>query len=571
MSKFHHSLNTLGKSFLAFGVGAISTLGNTKLGMAQIPSQIMPSESLLGIALSSQQSAQSFLQSQCSQGFENKKCPNLSGYAYSNQPSISMMELRVAQANTPSRSQPPIIPSGTNQPLIPNRGISAPEFLNPNPNRLQLPKTPEEVRITQVQPITLQQAIELAQRNNRTLQTTVLTLERSQAALREALAARSPTVGVQGDLTRSDSASSELSLRRQPEQLRSDQSTASNTFNSTLQLNYDLLNSGRRSARIRAAEEQVRFNHLDVQRQSEQVSLDVSNAYYDLQQADEQVNIAEASVRDATRSLRDAQLLERAGLGTQFDVLRAQVELANANQELVRARNQQSLARRQLVQILSLSPTVEVTAADPIAVSGAWNLSLEQSIVLALKNRAELEQQLARRNISQQQEKIALADIRPQVNLFANYNILDVLSDNAGFADGYNLGARVTWNFFDGGAARARAQQERINQAIAETSFADVSNQVRLQVEQGFFNLNSSRENIQTASVALEQATKSLDLARLRFNAGVGTQTDVINAQTELSRARGNRLRAIIDYNRGLASLQRAISNFSTNTLSITR
>jgi len=90
-------------------------------------------------------------------------------------------------------------------------------------------------------------------------------------------------------------------------------------------------------------------------------------------------------------------------------------------------------------------------------------------------------------------------------------------------------------------------------------------------VEQGFFNLNSSRENIQTASVALNQATKSLELARLRFNAGVGTQTDVINAQTELSRARGNRLRAIIDYNRGLASLQRAISNFSTNTLSITR
>jgi OMF family outer membrane factor len=495
----------LGISFIALGVGAISTLGDTKLAMAQ------------------------------------------------------------AQSPT----QLPTTPSDSNQPLIQNGNISVPEFLNPNPNRLQLPTASEEVRINQVQPITLQQAIELARRNNRGLQTTVLTLERSQAALREAIASEYPTLGFQGDLTRSNSANSELARRQQPEQLRSE-STASNTFNGALQLNYDLLNSGRRSARIRAAQEQVRFNQLDVQRQSEQVSLDVSNAYYDLQQADEQVNIAEASVRDTQRSLRDAQLLERAGLGTQFDVLRAQVELANANQELVRARNQQSFARRQLVQLLSLSPTVNVTAADPIAVAGAWNLSLEQSIVLALKNRAELEQQLARRTISQQQERIALAEIRPQVNLFANYNILDVLSDNVGFADGYNLGARVTWNFFDGGAARARAQQERINQAIAETSFADVSNQVRLQVEQGFFNLNSSRENIQTASLALEQATKSLDLARLRFNAGVGTQTDVINAQTELTRARGNRLRAIIDYNRGLASLQRAISNFSTNTLSIT-
>ncbi|MGB3204992.1 MAG: TolC family protein [Crinalium sp.] len=539
ISKVHSSINSVGKGFLALGVGAISTLSNTKLGMAQIPSPIQSQESSSG-------SNQLLIQSG------------------------SIRELHIAQSQTPSRSQSPTIPSRNNQPFIPNRGVSAPEFLNPNPNLLQLPTEPEQVRINQVQPITLQQAIELAQRNNRTLQTTVLTLERSQAAVREAIAARSPTVGVQGDLTRSNSANSELSRRQQPEQLRSE-STASNTFNGALQLNYDLLNSGRRTARIRAAEEQVRFNQLDVQRQSEQVSLDVSNAYYDLQQADEQVNIAEASVRDTQRSLRDAQLLEKAGLGTQFDVLRAKVELANANQELVRARNQQSLARRQLVQLLSLSSTVEVTAADPIGVSGAWNLSLEQSIVLALKNRAELEQQLARRNISQYQERIALSEQKPKVNLFANYNILDVLSDSSGFADGSNLGARVTWNFYDGGAARARAQQERINQAIAETSFADVSNQVRLQVEQGFFNLNSSRENIQTASVALEQATKSLELARLRFNAGVGTQTDVINAQTELSRARGNRLRAIIDYNRGLASLQRAISNFSTNTLSITR
>ncbi|HEY9692777.1 MAG TPA: TolC family protein [Oculatellaceae cyanobacterium] len=535
-----HSLTALGTSFLAMGVGTIGTLSYTKVAIAQIPSQIQPLKSSSGSKPLLTQSRQD----------------------------SSIVKLPIAQI--PSSTQLPRVPSGSNQPLIQNGSISVPDFLNPNPNRLQLPTEPEQVRINQVQPITLQQAIELAQRNNRTLQTTILTLERSQAAVREAIAAEYPTIGFQGDLTRSNSANSELARRQQPEQSRSE-NTASNTFNGALQLNYDLFNSGRRSARITAAQEQVRFNQLDVQRQSEQLSLDVSNAYYDLQQADEQVNIAEASVRDAQRSLRDAQLLERAGLGTQFDVLRAQVELANANQELVRARNQQSLARRQLVQLLSLSSTVEVTAADPVAVSGSWNLSLEQSIVLALKNRAELEQQLARRTISQQQERIALADIRPQVNLFANYNILDVLSDNLGFADGYNLGARVSWNFFDGGAARARAQQERINQAIAETSFADVSNQVRLQVEQGFFNLNSSRENIQTASVALDQATKSLELARLRFNAGVGTQTDVINAQTELSRARGNRLRAIIDYNRGLASLQRAISNFSTNTLSITR
>jgi outer membrane protein TolC len=80
--------------------------------------------------------------------------------------------------------------------------------------------------------------------------------------------------------------------------------------------------------------------------------------------------------------------------------------------------------------------------------------------------------------------------------------------------------------------------------------------------------LNANKQNIQTAAFALERARESLRLARLRFQAGVGTQLEVINQQTELTRARGNLLRAILDYNRALAALQRAISNLPNNNLS---
>jgi OMF family outer membrane factor len=413
-------------------------------------------------------------------------------------------------------------------------------------------------------PITLQQALALAQRNNRDLQTAILTQERSQFALREAVAAEYPTLGLQTDVSRSDSANAELSNRRSP---LGGQSLTSTTLNGVLALNYDVYTSGRRSATIRAAAEQARFDELDVERQSEQIRLDVTNAYYDLQQADAQVTIGEASVSEAQRSLRDAQLLERAGLGTEFDILRAQVQVSDANQTLTTARSQQSFARRRLVQLLSLAQTVEVKAADPIQPAGSWQLSLPQTIILALQNRAELQQQLARRNISQQQQIVALASERPQVNVFANYNLLDLYNDGTGPADGLSLGARLRWDFYDGGAARARAAQQRVNIAIAENQFADARNQVRLQVEQAYFNLNSNRENIQTAELALQQALRSLQLARLRFNAGVGNQTDVINAQSELTRARANRLQAIVDYNRSLASLQRAISNLSPRTV----
>jgi outer membrane protein TolC len=200
-------------------------------------------------------------------------------------------------------------------------------------------------------------------------------------------------------------------------------------------------------------------------------------------------------------------------------------------------------------------------------VAGDWTLSLEQSVILAYKNRAELEQQLVQRTISDQQRRIALASVKPQASLTASYNILGVLDDNAGPVDNFSLGARLQWNFFDGGAARARAQQEERNIQIAETQFANQRSQARLDVEKAFFQLNASRQNIQTASFALVQAQESLRLARLRFQAGVGTQTDVINQQTALTNARGNQITAILNYNRALAQLQRAVSNLPNSNL----
>ncbi len=452
------------------------------------------------------------------------------------------------------------------QPRQGNQETPVPEEFNPSANPLLFPTQTEEVQIQRTQPITLQQALELARRNNRELEVGKLTLERAQSALQEALAAEFPTAGVVADFTRSDSAQTRLSNARQ-DQILVNQDTVSRSFNGALQLSYDLYTAGRRSATIRAAEKQVRFQELDVERLSEQLRLNVTRAYYDLQQADAQVEISQAAVTDAARSLRDAQLLEQAGLGTQFDVLQAQVSLAGANQDLTRAISQQRISRRQIVRLLSLAQPVEVSAADPIETAGDWELSLEQSIILAYKNRAELEQQLVQRDISEQQRRIALAAVRPQATLSASYNILGVLDDDLGPADGLTLGARLQWNFFDGGAAKSRAQQERTNIAIAETRFADQRNQVRFDVEQAFFDLNANKENIQTATFALTQAQESLRLARLRFQAGVGTQADVITQQTELTRARGRRLTAILDYNRALAALQRAVTNLQGSNL----
>jgi outer membrane protein TolC len=465
-------------------------------------------------------------------------------------------------------------------------GSQAPEYLNPSANPLLFPTRSQEVQIQNTQPITLQEAIELARRNNLQLQQTQLTLERSRAQLRQAEAALYPVLDLQTGLINSQSGQSggggnlDNLINSLPpllaplgplfNQLAGGGDGGDNTstnFSGSLQVNYDIYTGGQRNAQIRAAEEGIRLQQLQVEQVSEQLRLDTTSAYYNLQEAGAQVEIAQAAVADAAQSLRDAQLREQAGLGTRFDVLQAQVQLAAANQDLTTAISQLRTARRQVVQVLNLAQTVDVAASDPIEVAGEWNLSLEQSIVLALKNRAELEAQLVQRNISEQNRRAALASIRPQVGISASYNINNQLNDNAGFRDSYSIGPTIRWRLFDAGEARARANQERRNIEIAETNFANQRNQVRFDVEQSFFDLNANAQNIQTASFALTQAQESLRLARLRFQAGVGTQTDVIQQQTELTRARGRLLTAILNYNRALAQLQRSVSNLPESNL----
>ncbi|MFB2935073.1 TolC family protein [Aerosakkonemataceae cyanobacterium BLCC-F154] len=449
---------------------------------------------------------------------------------------------------------------GKNQVPIPNN-------LVPNPNPLQFPTRPEEVLIEVTQPLSLREAVELAQRNNRDLQVARLQYEQAQAQLREARAALYPTVDLSALAQGQRTAQQELQLeaaRQQAELLgqpfeQDEQGSVS--LSGTIEANYNLITGGRRNAQIRAAQEALRSAQLQVEALSEQTRLDVSNAYYDLQLADEQVRIAESAVRNAQQSLRDAIALEQAGLGTRFDTLRAQVQLANQNQLLVTNRAQQQINRRQLAQILSLPQSTGIVAADPVEIAGLWNLTLEESIVRAFQNRAELQQQLTQRNIAEQQRRVALSTRRPQVDLFANYNVLEVFNDGLGLADGYAVGARLRWNLFDGGAARARAAQQEANIEIAETRFANQRNLIRFQVEQAFYSLRGNFQNIQTARLAVTQAAEALRLARLRFQAGVGTQTEVIDAENDLTEAQGNLVRAVIDYNRSLATLTRSVSN----------
>ncbi|MGD1898326.1 MAG: TolC family protein [Phormidesmis sp.] len=428
-----------------------------------------------------------------------------------------------------------------------------PAILYADRNPLSFPTTAEEVDIEQNPVITLEQAIELAYRNNQTLQAALLSQQQAAAAVDEARAALLPSVTTQADLTTRENT--------QIDPFTGDSSSdLDTTLGGSVSINYDLITGGSREASIRAAELNEEIATLAVEAQQEQIRLTTATSYYALQEAGENIGINQSFLDEAARNLRDAQLRQEVGVGTRFDVLRAEVQFANARQQVIQSQSQQQISRRDISRLLNLPPNASVSAT-PVAKAANWPLTLEESIVLAFQNRAELEQQLLQADVSEQQRRAALAALRPQVSLFANYSIPDVLDTDGELQDTYSLGAQLNWTLFDGGAARARARQQSIGSDIAEEQFSENLDQVRFDVEQSFFNLQASEENISTSEIAVSQAEEALALANLRLQAGVGTQLDVLTAQRELADARGNNVTAILGYNRALVSIERAISN----------
>lgn len=515
--------------------------------------------------------------------------------------------------------------------------------LNRDSSLLSLPTQASDVEINLNQPLALQQAYELALRNNLTLQVTELQLQQNQSFLTQAKAANWPTVSVQSALTRTDSANfllnqtpiqvdaaaqlqaqqrtlqslqtqqfqsqQELSIdiqqlqsRLQQDQNQSQQQIfdqqiqqlqlrantsatpfaitnvaplqpiaavpisqgnsggISNRIQGTVSATYNIYTSGFRSGQIGAAKAQVKISELELKRQLEQLRLDVANDYYNLQQSSALITVSKDAVRNAEASLEVARVREQAGLGTKFDVLQSEVQLADTIQNATQAENLQKIAQRQLAQRLNVKETVNLSAVDQVNIAGGWLLTLEESIVLALQNRVELAQLLSQRQLAQQQRRVALAANKPQLQAFASAEVVEGLDDGVSGAFGYAVGLQVSINFFDGKAAKSRAAQQEESIAIAETQFADTKNDLRFEVEQAYSDLQSNLRNINTAQSSVQLAEESLALARLRSSAGIGTQLDVTSAENSLTQAKGNLISAILNYNRALISLQRATS-----------
>ena len=344
--------------------------------------------------------------------------------------------------------------------------------------------------------------------------------------------------------------------------LRSGSSAGGNGgyFNGALTLSYNLYTGGQRDASIKSSQRQVQNAVLELQRQLQRLRQTITSNYFDLQQTQALIAVADSSVKNLQENLRIIQLGEQAGIRTRFEVLQASVSLADAVQNQTQAKSLYAIARRQLVQQLNLPSAADVTlpsTANPEK-AGQWSLSLPETIVLALNNRVELSQTKLQRQITQLQKRVVSSQRKPQVQGFTSLNLADDLEDRFLGAYGYSVGVQMSLSAFDGGDVRSQLRQLDKNLEIIDQQFNQLKESIRFEVEQAYFTLQANGTNIDTANGALTQATESLRLAEVRRDAGVGTTLEVTRAQADLTQAQGNFIQAILAYNRALVTLERA-------------
>jgi len=438
------------------------------------------------------------------------------------------------------------------------------------PATLALPNKPEQVRIAELRPLSLKDVENLAEVNNPNLKAIASQVDQAQSQLRTQIAAWYPNLSLSTQNFPSYTGGNQRSSIRVANPL---QQTLQKDYDYTsrwdmgaqLSAQWDLINP-QRVPQIAAARDQFEQSKNQYLIALRELRLQAAQAYFELQFSDEAVRIGQDSVRASIVSLRDATARFQAGVATKLEVLEAETQLARDQQLLTDALSQQSVSRRDLARLLDLPQNVSPTASQPLKPLGVWTPSLQESVIAAYAFREELDNALLDISAANSQANSALGAVQPFLSIFNNLSgfrfqgsetVLVDLPGRSGWAVENSIGLQASWNIFDGGAARAQYRQAKQRAQENAFRFADTRDRLRFEVEQSFYQLRNANSNIQTTSRQVISSREALRLARLRFQAGVSTQREVVDNQRDLTQADLAYAQALAEYNDALATLRR--------------
>ena len=309
--------------------------------------------------------------------------------------------------------------------------------------------------------------------------------------------------------------------------------------------------------RYQAARSNVDAAKADSFSTREQVILLVVSQYIGTLRAVANVGASQSRV-DLAQALYDqAADLQKEGVGTGIDTLRANVELQNEKQRLIEAQNDRDASLFGLSKLLNLDPRQKVELADSLSFFETPQPEVESSIEQALSGREEWKAILAREKSANLEKQSAQYQRLPSLRFDGNWAYLGTTINNG--IPTYQYQASVNVPIFTSGRIKAEVVKSDLELQKLEQQKADLRNQIALDVKTALLNLQSARNEVQVANLGVQLAKDEVDQARDRFKAGVANNIEVISAQDSLSRANDNQIAALYRFNQARADYARAV------------
>ncbi len=410
-------------------------------------------------------------------------------------------------------------------------------------------------------PLSLVDALNITAQHNGTILKAKSDLEATYGLVVQTRAIALPKVQATGNFTSSDPGLIEqFPLPNNPF------SVPHENWNTGIQIVQSVYEGGRLSAAIRAAKLTKEQALLQYQTVAADTLLLTRVAYYDVLVAAQQIVVNEASVNLLTRELEDQQRRYDAGTVPRFNVLRAEVAVANARPAVSRARNAHRIAKNLLSNLLGYNLPREVWEDIPLHLTDKlearpYSIELPAAISEALRNRTELGALQKAERLQQENIINARSGYFPSLQAFAGYDwhSSEFSTDLSHEVNGWVVGGQLSWNIFDGMATRGKVIQAKAQHEKSIVDLEDTSRRIELEVRTAYSTFVEAREVLESQQKVQEQAEEALRLASARAQAGTGTQLDVLDAETSLTEARTTEVQALHDYIIAHARLERAI------------
>lgn len=339
-----------------------------------------------------------------------------------------------------------------------------------------------------------------------------------------------------------------------------------NNWSGNIRLTQNIYEGGKLAASWRAARLIKEQAYQEYQTVIADTLLEVRTAYYDSLLTEQQIVVRDASVKLLQQELENTKRRFEAGAVPRFDVLRGEVEVANARPKLIRAKNAHRTAKNRLATALGYNLPTQVLEDIPLTLTtkldpDPYDIALPEALGQARDRRSELSG--LRTEVLLQRERVnaAKSGYLPSLGLYAGYKAY-----NSEFRDDFYhdvagpvAGVEMNWDIFDGLATRGRVVEARAREAKTVVNLDDTTRRVEQQVRTAYSSFIEAREVLDSQKKNVEQADEAIRLAASRYDAGSGTQLDVLNAQTALTEARTTQIDASRDYLVARARLERAI------------